>query len=391
MSLPASRRFTVLDSFRGLAALCVVVFHLHLLQGFSQWDFFRSAGLWVEFFFVLSGFVLCHSYGQRRFDAGALRDYLISRCFRILPLHVVMLLVFTLGEVLLLLANSAGWTRAIAFSGSTDASQWLPNLLLLQAWLPWTNPFSFNGPAWSISVEFYLYLLFGIILLGTAGRLRLRAYLLIAIGCTACVLTGQPFTGSGAFRGLTCFFMGALAYEAFRHLRWPAWQSAVYSALEVLALGALYVALTAQYPHKSYFACCFFSAFIVLFAREGGAISRLLRQKPFEQLGHWSFSIYLIHFALLHAVQKVLQHVASLGGPRWLAWGSEGAVRIEFISTGSIAGDTLFGLAMLALTLLLASRTYRHIELPGIAAGKMLRAPRAAMPGDKRRLALAEN
>ena len=123
-------RFIVLDSFRGLCALSVVVFHLHLLQGFSEWDFFRSAGLMVEFFFTLSGFVLAYRYGEEPIDGDGFRRYMISRFFRIYPLHLAMLLLFS---------------GAMFWGGFTASQwqQWLYQILLLQAWLPSADPFAF--------------------------------------------------------------------------------------------------------------------------------------------------------------------------------------------------------------------------------------------------------
>ncbi|QSB19598.1 hypothetical protein JN403_00265 [Pseudomonas sp. 15A4] len=59
--------------------------------------FFRRAEILLNFFFVLSGFVLAHSYGMK---AGfGFKRFIVSRVFRLYPLHVVMLLVFILFEL----------------------------------------------------------------------------------------------------------------------------------------------------------------------------------------------------------------------------------------------------------------------------------------------------
>lgn len=57
-----NQRFLVLDSFRGIAAICVVIFHMHIIGSITELNFFRGSSLFVEFFFVLSGFVLAHTY-----------------------------------------------------------------------------------------------------------------------------------------------------------------------------------------------------------------------------------------------------------------------------------------------------------------------------------------
>lgn len=90
------RRFLVLDSFRGLSALCVVVFHLHIVGSFAEIDFFRGSSLFIEFFFVLSGFVLTHGYAFK--NNISFRQFAIMRTFRLFPLHIFMLMVFIIFE-----------------------------------------------------------------------------------------------------------------------------------------------------------------------------------------------------------------------------------------------------------------------------------------------------
>jgi len=359
--IPAPQRFVVLDSFRGLCALCVVLFHLHIVGGLTELDFFRSAGLFVEFFFTLSGFVLCHGYAQKDFDADRGRSFLISRSFRIFPLHLALLLIFTLLEF------GRWWLGADSYASGAALREWLANALLLHAWLPKTNAFSFNGPAWSISVEFYIYLLFGLILFATS-RYRKLVFLLIALACTAAVLMDSGVIGKGGFRGITCFFLGALAHEAYRRSRHWIVPRGLIQGLEIAMLAAMYFCLTLQYAHKSFWASCFFALFILLFAREGGWISRQLQRPAFAQLGHWSFSIYLTHYLLIHLLTMAVQKWQAEHG--WIA-----AVRLVadgplYLTTGHWSGNLLLTVALLALVLWVSSLTYRHIEQRGMAMGK---------------------
>ncbi len=94
-----NKRFVVLDSFRGLFAVSIVLLHLCVVNSFGELSFFREAARLVEFFFVLSGFVITHSYAYR--NSLDLRSFAISRTFRIFPLHVTMLIVFVIIELLL--------------------------------------------------------------------------------------------------------------------------------------------------------------------------------------------------------------------------------------------------------------------------------------------------
>ena len=88
------KRFLALDGFRGLCALSIVVVHLHVLNSVGELRFFRNANLFVEFFFVLSGFVFFHSYESKVFDKKSLDKFIISKTFRLFPLHIFMLGIF---------------------------------------------------------------------------------------------------------------------------------------------------------------------------------------------------------------------------------------------------------------------------------------------------------
>ncbi|MDR3411731.1 MAG: acyltransferase [Formivibrio sp.] len=347
-----AQRFVVLDSFRGLCALSVVVFHLHISGSFTDLPFFRSAGLFVEFFFTLSGFVLCHSYAQRTFDAARFRAFLISRTCRIFPLHLAALLFCTL---LVYVQRGFHLGRAVL-------SEWGPNALLLQAWLPKTNAFSYNGPAWSISIEFYLYLIFGLLLFALF-RWSKALFGWIALLCSVCVWLNAGWIGTGGFRGITCFFIGTLAYEGYR--RSQHWRMPWISLLEVAALAGIYFCLTLQYAHKSYWATCYFALCIMLFAREGGWISRQLLRPVFVKLGHWSFSIYLTHFV---AISLLMWLAPDLG----LDLEQPENSALTYLTTGSIPGDFVLTLTILAGVLGISNLTYKHIEQRGIALGRRL-------------------
>ncbi|MGL4996468.1 MAG: acyltransferase family protein [Deefgea sp.] len=349
-------RFIVLDSFRGLCALSVVVFHLHLLQGFSEWDFFRSAGLMVEFFFTLSGFVLAYRYGEEPVDGDGFHRYMIARVFRIYPLHLVMLLLFSV----------AMWVQwANGDFRAWQLEQWLYQILLLQAWLPSADPFGFNGPAWSISVEFYLYVLFGAILWMTL-RWRQAAFALVVAACSLCVLLSLDFTSSGGFRGITCFFLGALAYRCFDAIHHWRLDYKIATMVEVLLLAALYVVITAQYPAKSFFAAWAFALGVIVFSFEQGAVSKLLRYPWLVSVGKWSFSIYLTHYGVLHLLQAGLSAFA----PQTLLQKNG----LSFINLGSALADHAAGIAILALVLMISRWSYHLIELRGIRWGKRLSA-----------------
>src|SRR5258706_2626883 len=149
-----------LTSIRGIAAMAVVLYHF---QGNFSYEFylhkstllFSRGYLWVDFFFLLSGFILSHVHAEE-FNRGltTYRTFLFKRIARAYPLHV-----FTLFVLLL----PACWPTVQAMQDRRTVASFVSNLLLVQAWGP-TSHLSWNYPSWSISDEWAAYLLFPVIL-----------------------------------------------------------------------------------------------------------------------------------------------------------------------------------------------------------------------------------
>src|SRR6266576_119115 len=89
-------RFVVLDSWRGIAACLVALFHLeaysHLVYSHLHGvPFLGNSWLFVDFFFVLSGFVIAANYQQRLLDGFGVGRFLLLRLGRLYPLHFAVL------------------------------------------------------------------------------------------------------------------------------------------------------------------------------------------------------------------------------------------------------------------------------------------------------------
>src|SRR5579863_5191282 len=159
---PKVEFFVPLESLRGMAALIVVVYHAVWLNPLTQSTFFSNGALMVDFFFVLSGFVICHSYGDRLSDLRDFGRFLWLRLGRLYPLHIAFLMVFVFIEGVKYFAQLHYGIIADkpAFTVN-DTGAFVANVFLLQA-LSFTAPLTFNYPSWSISVEVYAYVVFGI-------------------------------------------------------------------------------------------------------------------------------------------------------------------------------------------------------------------------------------
>jgi peptidoglycan/LPS O-acetylase OafA/YrhL len=146
-----------LTSIRGFAALFVVWYHVSM--SFSKEDFwffhlFVNGDLSVDLFFVLSGFILHHAY-KGKSVYGSYKLFLFSRLARIYPLHIITL--FTV-LILVLISDQVTDHYQVIFTKSS----FLMNLLLVQNW--GMIPPSWNMVSWSISAEWFMYLLFPIMI-----------------------------------------------------------------------------------------------------------------------------------------------------------------------------------------------------------------------------------
>src|SRR5467141_5130938 len=114
-------RFVVLDSWRGIAACLVALFHLeaysHLVHSHLHGvPFLSNSWLFVDFFFVLSGFVIAANYQQRLLDGFGVGRFLFLRLGRLYPLHFTMLALFIGCELLRVLRRVLDPTLSFADS-----------------------------------------------------------------------------------------------------------------------------------------------------------------------------------------------------------------------------------------------------------------------------------
>src|SRR5579863_9383070 len=142
----AAVRFRVLDSCRGLCAVAVVLFHLDTYTHWYWLPVVRNGYVAVDFFFVLSGFVIASAYRAKLQTMPDVIRYAVRRLGRLYPLHLAVLLAFLVIELCRLWIFQA----ADAFTNNTNATALLEHLVLIQGFT--ANHETWNYPAWSISV-----------------------------------------------------------------------------------------------------------------------------------------------------------------------------------------------------------------------------------------------
>lgn len=382
-----------LDSIRGIAALSVVIHHVVIsrtvIAAFPQkaWidvPFFHNAWLFVDLFFVLSGMVISLNYVTSDFRDFSLRDFVVRRLARIYPLHLVTLLAMLMLRFarLGLVAIGILAVAPVQTEVNTGYSFFL-NVLLLQS-MGLLDHLSWNGPSWSISTEFYTYLLFGVLLLGArySGSRRLfyaaSAVLVAGSGWLIVFGLGKPsldfHTDFGFFRCVLSFFVGVLTVKIASGLP----STSLRVAPSVLQIGALLagiviICLVGSHPALSFAAPFVFAVLLgsLMAFPTASPLPALLAVRPLVWLGKRSYSIYMVHAIVL----VLAEYAIRAAGPR--------PVRaLDAIADGTAA--TLLVALIVAGVLLLSDFTYKHVELKGgklllRIAGRDIRSPISAV------------
>lgn len=310
------KRNTSLSSLqcgRGLAAMAVVLFHLSLLLADPRYlgypvlfEYTRRGNLGVDFFFVLSGFIILFAHGQDIGHPHRLKSYLSKRFTRVYPAYWLYTAVFCA-----LVAAGMG-SAATLPSSATD---WLSTILLIR----FDNFELPIVPAWTLIHEVAFYAVFSLFVLNR--RLGIAAIILWMLP----LLLVFEHRGEGDRSALTTYFsplnlnflIGMGACLLHRHL-------AIGAARALVAAGVVLFALTywLEAGGLSYDVTQICYALSFGLAISGAAAWETNRDRPFslpplQFIGDASYSIYLTHLACLGLFSKILMRtpVLALGGP----------------------------------------------------------------------------
>jgi peptidoglycan/LPS O-acetylase OafA/YrhL len=312
-----------LTSIRGVAAWFVVLFHIRLsIAGLPApvAAVLAKGYLAVDFFFLLSGFVIWMSWSERLRAGGvaAIPEFLKRRIARIWPLHLFML---GFGALLALLLVATG----------RDAPHFplaeLPlHVLLLQNW-GFTSALSWNDPAWSISCELAAYLLFPLLVLSIDWRRVPTPAILAAIAAllvllhTVFAMRGETTLGLdiprlGLIRCVLEFACGTAIGALWQRWR-ETWRlPAIACAAAVLVLLAGWIA--GPLPETIAVPAAF-AALLLALALTAGKPGNPLEGRAVHYLGEISYATYLGHFLLWFAFKLVLVSDARAVAPPLIA------------------------------------------------------------------------
>ncbi|NMH89048.1 acyltransferase family protein [Flavivirga algicola] len=351
-----------LTPLRGIAALLVVLFHFDIwlmLHGFPRLintkhsSFITNGYLWVDLFFILSGFVICHVYGKKLENRNrtVVKKYLWARFTRLYPLHVFIMLLFVLQTIVLFqlfpeyAAEKWKWTRSLP--------DFFIHLFFLQTSGIIDRPV-WNVGSWSIAAEWWTYIL----AIGLIPLLN-KSKNLISIISTILALLGfvfiasqnskfklDEFYGLGTLRCVFGFTIGIGVYQVYSTLvnKETIWSKDwLFYIMLLCSLSVLHFNL------YDIIVIPFFGAFILCTSLNKGLPSKLLNSRPLLFIGNISYSIYLIHLFWIYL---------------WLMWLDLYFKPINPNVTPGLLDKILWLSILLVLIIASSYLTYKYIEIP---------------------------
>lgn len=352
----SKNHYEILDGLRGVAAIVVVIFHL--LETFSggnnQKQIINHGYLAVDFFFVLSGFVIGYAYDDR-WSRMSLKDFFKRRLIRLHPMILVGMLIGAL---------TFYGQGGVVFPGISEVPVWKLLLVFLIGCtlLPvppsmdirgWTEMHTLDGPAWSLFFEYIANILYALFVRKFSNKV-----LAVLVFVSACVLTHMAITRGDVIGGWS--LDPTQIYVGFTRLMFPFFGGLLLSRMvkpgtvnhaflwcSLLLIIILSVPRIGGTEHiwmnGLYVAFCIIVLFpVIVYMGASGKIGgkRALAVNRF--LGDISYPLYITHYPLIYL---------------FTAWVGEHKGM-------SIADGAPMALLVLALSILVAYVSVRWYDVP---------------------------
>jgi peptidoglycan/LPS O-acetylase OafA/YrhL len=349
-----------LTPLRGIAAMMVAILHFSddlfpLIDTTAVTMLIKKGYLWVDFFFVLSGFIITYVYGHW-FSAGCSgRTYwrfMYARFSKIYPIHFAVLLGFVAIEFIKLWfqLNTNEALLSAPFSGDRHPFGILTTALLIHS-LGIHSSVVWNFPSWSMSVEWATYMLYPalafIFLRLDRKHVAFALFALFALDFWFAYSHGHlnVFADYGIVRCLLEFSCGMLVYRLFEHGDFAAFfkRSEIFV---IASLGALTIMHFAWFDALTIPCFCLI---ILTAAHNDGAVRRALNIRPLVFIGDISYSLYMTHFFVREFGSRIWRTVTGVN-----VWD------MKFTYAESLIAMSI----SLMVVILVAWISYRLIELP---------------------------
>ncbi len=306
--------YAILDGLRGVAALTVVWFHVFEAYATSHLDQIINHGyLAVDFFFILSGFVVAYAYDDRwgRLSTG---DFLKRRLIRLQPMVVMGAII---GGIMFYTQGCSVWDVSQVSLGLLVVSTLL-NMFLIPATTGFEirgvgEMYPLNGPSWSLLFEYIGNILYALLLRRFTTKVLAFFVAIAAVGlalfsifgplgdiCVGFSMTGDNITG-GFLRLLFSFSAGLLLSRVFKPVK-------IKGAFWICSAAIVAVAAVPRiggeehlWMNGAYDAICAIILFplLVLLGASGKTTDKTTT-KICKFLGDISYPLYMVHYPFIY-------------------------------------------------------------------------------------------
>ena len=341
-------RITKLDGLRGIFSFMIIFYHYdkRVLPEFISENFIKNgAWIFVEFFFVLSGYVISYNYDTIA-DKKEFWVYLKKRFIRLYPLLVFTVFLYFVFEFL----------GNVVIEGFINTPESVPSLLLATLdSLLFTNSTpifgntdgGMNSPTWSISAEMISYIVFGIATVYLSKRNKTLFYSLLIIVSLGLILKFEPPVNYYFLRAFVSFSLGYLLFRiSKKDIVFKDWTEYL---IPISLVAVLYMIHDNTWGLRlingNFTINLIFFMSILILLKTNGQITRLLDSRFVQFLGKISYSMYLNHLLWITIIPRFFFSI----------------LKVEQ-NTATEIGVLLF---CCVFVIGLSALTYKYVELKG--------------------------
>ena len=306
------KRIVALDGLRGIFCLLIVFEHyspVYIPSIIYEFPLIRHSYIVVDFFFVLSGYILALKYWESIKDLKSLKTFYLKRLFRLYPLVLLTSSIMFLIELITYFNFKNVKNDAV---GINEIFQRYLNDIFLVNSSNVLGAHAMNIPSWSISAEFFCYLLFGVYLFYFKKVKYLIHFCLLGfiIISFSNDIGFSTFT-FGYIRGIISFLIGVILFKEQKLLNFKSRKIHQYYIVILfgLSLYLLKLKITVLNSFLSIALPFFFMLSIHNILTCKGFLTKFLNKPFITRIGELSFSIYLNHFLVVLILPRLIFQV----------------------------------------------------------------------------------
>lgn len=319
--------YEILDGLRGVAAILVVFFHILEIhsEGDHKEQMINHGYLAVDFFFLLSGFVISYAY-DNRWSKMTLTDFFKRRIFRLHPMIIF-------GSVIGAMAFYFQDSPSLGWAGIHDVPVWKTIMVMVIGCtlIPvgkgldirgWNEMHPLNGPAWSLFFEYIANIVYALFLRRVSNRVLMILMTIAGLFTLQYALTNPQGDIIGGwsiddatqmkigFLRLSFPFLAGLLLARIGKFRFIPYSFPIAAVLLVVLLAIPRLGgIEQQWLNGLYECICIMILFpFIIWLGASGKIVGESSTKICKFLGDISYPIYITHYPLAYTYYAVVKN-----------------------------------------------------------------------------------